>query len=66
MSETEIPGDGERVRQEAHARVADSAELYEWAKRLQAPIGLVQEIAMTAKACSSHLGHFSPRWVSSR
>jgi pyridoxal 5'-phosphate synthase pdxS subunit len=26
---------------------ADSAELYEWAKRLQAPIGLVQEAART-------------------
>src|SRR5687767_6942248 len=26
---------------------ADSAELYEWAKRLQAPVGLVQEIAST-------------------
>jgi pyridoxal 5'-phosphate synthase pdxS subunit len=26
---------------------ADSAELYDWAKRLQAPIGLVQEIAAT-------------------
>ena len=28
---------------------ADSAELYDWAKRLQAPIGLVQEIAETGK-----------------
>jgi pyridoxal 5'-phosphate synthase pdxS subunit len=26
---------------------ADSAELYEWAKRLQAPVGLVQEVART-------------------
>ena len=26
---------------------ADSAELYEWAKRLQSPIGLVQEVAET-------------------
>ncbi len=28
--------------------VADPAELYGWAKRLQAPVGLVQEIARTA------------------
>jgi pyridoxal 5'-phosphate synthase pdxS subunit len=28
---------------------ADSAELYQWAKQLQAPIGLVQEIAETGK-----------------
>jgi pyridoxal 5'-phosphate synthase pdxS subunit len=28
---------------------ADSAELYEWAKRLQAPIGLVQELADTGE-----------------
>jgi pyridoxal 5'-phosphate synthase pdxS subunit len=27
---------------------ADSAELYDWAKRLQAPVGLVQELAETA------------------
>src|SRR3982751_3524592 len=27
--------------------VADSAELYDWAKQLQAPVGLVQEIAET-------------------
>jgi pyridoxal 5'-phosphate synthase pdxS subunit len=26
---------------------ADSAELYDWAKRLQAPVGLVQEVAQT-------------------
>jgi pyridoxal 5'-phosphate synthase pdxS subunit len=29
--------------------VADSAELYEWAKRLQAPVTLVQEIAETGE-----------------
>ncbi len=28
---------------------ADSAELYDWAKQLRAPIGLVQELAETAK-----------------
>ena len=28
---------------------ADSAELYDWAKRLQAPIGLVQELADTGE-----------------
>jgi pyridoxal 5'-phosphate synthase pdxS subunit len=28
---------------------ADSAEQYEWAKRLQAPIGLVQEVAQTGQ-----------------
>jgi pyridoxal 5'-phosphate synthase pdxS subunit len=28
---------------------ADSAELYDWAKRLQAPVGLVQEIAETGE-----------------
>jgi pyridoxal 5'-phosphate synthase pdxS subunit len=28
---------------------ADSAELYDWAKRLQAPVGLVQELAETGK-----------------
>ncbi len=38
-----IQGDMRRITQ------ADSAELYEWAKRLQAPIGLVQEIAETGK-----------------
>jgi pyridoxal 5'-phosphate synthase pdxS subunit len=36
-----ILGDIRKIRQ------ADSAELYDWAKRLQAPIGLVQEIAAT-------------------
>jgi pyridoxal 5'-phosphate synthase pdxS subunit len=39
----QILGDIRRITQ------ADSAELYEWAKRLQAPIGLVQELAETAK-----------------
>ena len=29
--------------------VADSAEQYEWAKRLQAPVGLVQELAQTGR-----------------
>jgi pyridoxal 5'-phosphate synthase pdxS subunit len=29
--------------------VADSAEVYEWAKRLQAPVGLVQELAETGR-----------------
>jgi pyridoxal 5'-phosphate synthase pdxS subunit len=28
---------------------ADSAELYDWAKRLQAPVGLVQELAQTGR-----------------
>ena len=28
---------------------ADSAELYDWAKRLQAPVGLVQELAETGE-----------------
>jgi pyridoxal 5'-phosphate synthase pdxS subunit len=37
-----ILGDLRRVTQ------ADSAELYDWAKRLQAPVALVQEIAETA------------------
>ncbi|MEO9224477.1 MAG: pyridoxal 5'-phosphate synthase lyase subunit PdxS [Acidimicrobiales bacterium] len=36
-----ILGDVRRVTQ------ADPAELYEWAKRLQAPVGLVQELAET-------------------
>jgi pyridoxal 5'-phosphate synthase pdxS subunit len=36
-----ILGDIRRITQ------ADSAELYDWAKRLQAPIGLVQELAET-------------------
>ena len=31
---------------------SDSAELFDWAKRLQAPIGLVQEIAETGKDLS--------------
>jgi pyridoxal 5'-phosphate synthase pdxS subunit len=30
-------------------QVADSAELFEWAKRLQAPLGLVQEVAETGQ-----------------
>src|SRR5687768_5572885 len=34
-----ILGDIRRITQ------ADSAEMYEWAKRLQAPVGLVQELA---------------------
>src|SRR6185369_16457929 len=38
-----ILGDIRRLTQ------ADSAELYEWAKRLQAPIPLVQELAHTGK-----------------
>ncbi|MFL6206316.1 MAG: pyridoxal 5'-phosphate synthase lyase subunit PdxS [Acidimicrobiales bacterium] len=38
-----ILGDIRRITQ------ADSAELYEWAKRLQAPIGLVQELADTGE-----------------
>jgi len=33
----------------AKIRTADSAELFEWAKRLQAPLPLVQEIAETGK-----------------
>lgn len=37
-----ILGDIRRITQ------ADSAELYDWAKRLQAPVGLVQELAQTA------------------
>ncbi|MFP5256031.1 MAG: pyridoxal 5'-phosphate synthase lyase subunit PdxS [Acidimicrobiia bacterium] len=38
-----ITGDIRKITQ------ADSAELYDWAKRLQAPIGLVQEIAETGE-----------------
>jgi pyridoxal 5'-phosphate synthase pdxS subunit len=38
-----ILGDIRRITQ------ADSAELYGWAKQLQAPIGLVQELAETGK-----------------
>src|SRR4051812_24991247 len=38
-----ITGDIRRITQ------ADSAESYEWAKRLQAPVGLVQELAETGK-----------------
>ncbi len=38
-----ILGDIRRITQ------ADSAEVYDWAKRLQAPVGLVQELAATGK-----------------
>jgi pyridoxal 5'-phosphate synthase pdxS subunit len=38
-----ITGDIRRITQ------ADSAELYDWAKRLQSPIGLVQELAETGE-----------------
>jgi len=38
-----ILGDIRRVTQ------ADSAEVYDWAKRLQAPVGLVQELAGTGE-----------------
>ena len=38
-----INGDIRKITQ------ADSAELFEWAKRLQAPLGLIQEIAETGK-----------------
>ena len=38
-----ITGDIRKITQ------ADSAELYDWAKRLQSPIGLVQEIAETGE-----------------
>jgi pyridoxal 5'-phosphate synthase pdxS subunit len=38
-----ITGDIRRITQ------ADGAELYDWAKRLQAPVGLVQEIAETGE-----------------
>ena len=38
-----ITGDIRRITQ------ADSAEIYEWAKRLQAPVGLVQELAETGR-----------------
>ena len=38
-----ILGDVRRITQ------ADSAELYDWAKKLQAPIGLVQELAETGE-----------------
>jgi pyridoxal 5'-phosphate synthase pdxS subunit len=38
-----ILGDIRRITQ------ADSAELYGWAKQLQAPVGLVQELAETGK-----------------
>jgi pyridoxal 5'-phosphate synthase pdxS subunit len=38
-----ILGDVRKITQ------ADSTELYEWAKRLQAPIGLVQELAETGE-----------------
>ena len=38
-----ILGDVRKITQ------ADSAELYDWAKRLQAPIGLVQELAETGE-----------------
>jgi pyridoxal 5'-phosphate synthase pdxS subunit len=38
-----ILGDVRRITQ------ADSAELYDWAKRLQAPVGLVQELAETGE-----------------
>jgi len=38
-----ILGDVRKITQ------ADSAELYDWAKRLQAPVGLVQEVAETGE-----------------
>src|SRR3974390_3151977 len=38
-----ITGDIRRITQ------ADSAEIYQWAKQLQAPVGLVQEVAETGK-----------------
>jgi len=38
-----ILGDVRKITQ------ADSAEVYEWAKRLQAPVGLVQELAETGE-----------------
>jgi pyridoxal 5'-phosphate synthase pdxS subunit len=38
-----ITGDIRRITQ------ADSAEIYDWAKRLQAPVGLVQELAETGR-----------------
>ncbi len=38
-----ILGDVRKITQ------ADTAELYDWAKRLQAPVGLVQELAETAE-----------------
>jgi pyridoxal 5'-phosphate synthase pdxS subunit len=38
-----ILGDVRKITQ------ADSAELYDWAKRLQAPVGLVQELAETGE-----------------
>ena len=41
---------------------ADSAELYDWAKRLQAPVGLVQEVAETGKLpCRCSAPAASPR-----
>jgi pyridoxal 5'-phosphate synthase pdxS subunit len=39
----QILGDIRRITQ------ADSAEMYDWAKRLQAPVALVQELAETGK-----------------
>jgi pyridoxal 5'-phosphate synthase pdxS subunit len=38
-----ILGDVRKITQ------ADSAEVYDWAKRLQAPVGLVQELAETGE-----------------
>ena len=38
-----ITGDIRKITQ------ADSAEIYQWAKQLQAPVGLVQEVAETGK-----------------
>jgi len=38
-----ITGDIRRITQ------SDSAEIYDWAKRLQAPVGLVQELAETGR-----------------
>jgi pyridoxal 5'-phosphate synthase pdxS subunit len=38
-----ILGDVRKITQ------ADAAELYDWAKRLQAPVGLVQELAETGE-----------------
>ena len=39
----QITGDIRKITQ------ADSAEIYQWAKQLQAPVGLVQELAETGK-----------------
>ena len=63
-----ILGDVRKITQ------ADSAELYDWAKRLQAPVGLVQELAETGRAAGAavlrrwpgHPGRRRPRHAARR